>query len=339
MAEKAILYDATWCTACRGCQAACKQWNENDEVIPEEENGVKSVNRGSYENPPDLSPQTWLKMEFREVERNGKVDWLFTRHACMQCTTAACVWVCPTYARTHDDLGSVTIDLERCIGCGRCGEYCPFDVPKLGSYDVSPRFVVELGVPKIVSYKCTFCKDRLEDGLTQACVKTCPTNALLYGDHDELVTEGRKRVQSLKAKGYSNAYLYGENELGGLHVMYVLADEPTVYGLPEKPQVGTYPEFDETTFPDWYSEAIADGRLPVFPSGARREWYLQPQLVPALGPPEPAWPPVPAGPGIGWGTPALLTWFGLGVAGALGWLIRRRMTQQEGKTDNKERVK
>jgi len=72
MAEKAILYDPTRCTACRGCQAACKQWNENDEIIPDVENGVQSFNRGSYENPPDLSPQTWLKMEFREVERDGK---------------------------------------------------------------------------------------------------------------------------------------------------------------------------------------------------------------------------------------------------------------------------
>ena len=47
MADKAILYDATRCTACRGCQAACKQWNENDEAIPPPENGVKTVNRGS----------------------------------------------------------------------------------------------------------------------------------------------------------------------------------------------------------------------------------------------------------------------------------------------------
>jgi formate dehydrogenase iron-sulfur subunit len=71
MAEKAILYDATRCTACRGCQAACKQWNENDEG-----GGEKTTNFGSYENPKDLSPQTWLKIEFREIESGGKVKWL-----------------------------------------------------------------------------------------------------------------------------------------------------------------------------------------------------------------------------------------------------------------------
>ena len=58
MADKAILYDATKCTACRGCQVACKQWNENDEYIPppSDPNGVMAHNWGSYENPPDLSP-------------------------------------------------------------------------------------------------------------------------------------------------------------------------------------------------------------------------------------------------------------------------------------------
>ena len=51
------------------------------------------------------------------------------------------------------------------------------------------------------------------------------------------MAEGKKRVGALKTKGYSNAYLYGDKELGGLHVMYVLDDSPQVYGLPLSPQV------------------------------------------------------------------------------------------------------
>ncbi|MCK4724028.1 MAG: 4Fe-4S ferredoxin, partial [Dehalococcoidia bacterium] len=79
---KAILYDATKCTACRACQVACKQWNELE--------AEETTNRGTYENPPDLSPQTWLKIKFMpEVKRNGKIDWLFTRQACMHCTDAS----------------------------------------------------------------------------------------------------------------------------------------------------------------------------------------------------------------------------------------------------------
>jgi hypothetical protein len=34
-----------------------------------------------------------------------------------------------------------------------------------------------------------------------------------------------------------DAYLYGEKELGGLHVMYVLDNTPGFYGLPTGPEV------------------------------------------------------------------------------------------------------
>ncbi|MFC1954017.1 4Fe-4S dicluster domain-containing protein [Chloroflexota bacterium] len=232
MAEKAILYDATRCTACRGCQVACKQWNENDEFIPTVENGVQSHNWGSYENPPDLSPQTWVKMEFREVERSKNVDWLFTRRACMHCTDAGCVRVCPNGSLYHHESGFVAYNKDTCTGCGYCIDACPFSVPR------SDRNLLT-GIAKMD--KCTFCTtqglDRIAQGWEPACVKTCPPKALEYGDRTKLLAEGRKRVQALKGKGYSNAYLYGDKELGGLHVMYVLSDNPAVYGLPVDPQV------------------------------------------------------------------------------------------------------
>lgn len=226
MADKAILYDATRCTACRGCQAACKQWNENDEG-----EGEKTINRGSYENPPDLSSRTWLKMEFREVDRGGKVDWLFSRRACMHCTEAACVKVCPSGALYRNELGFVSYDKDLCTGCGYCADFCPFQVPR------SNRNIIT-GIAKMD--KCTLCTtpglNRLAEGLKPSCVKTCPPHALEYDDKDKLIAEGKKRVEALKAKGYSKANLYGEKELGGLHVMYVLKDAPPVYGLPASPE-------------------------------------------------------------------------------------------------------
>jgi len=72
---KAMLFDSSKCMACRGCQVACKQWWE----LP----AVSTTNQGTYENPPDLSAETWNMIKCREIGNNGTVRWLFTRQACM----------------------------------------------------------------------------------------------------------------------------------------------------------------------------------------------------------------------------------------------------------------
>ncbi len=226
MNEKAILFDATRCMACRGCQVACKQWNELK--------AVATTNRGTYENPPDLSADTWLTIKFREESENGAFRWLFSRHSCMHCTEAACVEVCPSGALYHNQYGPVAYDKDKCIGCGYCSQFCPFNIPRLDAGRVS-------GVGKMD--KCTLCTtpglDRFSAGEEPACVKTCPTDALIFGDRDELVAEGKRRVATLKSphsEAYPRAMFYGETELGGLHVLYVLADSPEVYGLPKEPR-------------------------------------------------------------------------------------------------------
>lgn len=221
MADKVILFDTTKCIGCRACQVACKQWNS----LP----GEVTTNCGSYENPADLSPDTWIKMRFNEVTRSGGggVDWVFTRQSCMHCTDAACVKVCPTGALYHHSIGFVAYDKTICSGCGYCAEFCPFSVPRMRGNNVS-------GIRK--TEKCVLCQDRVSNGYEPACVKTCPPNALVFGNRDDLITQGKERIKQLQSE-YPNAYLYGEKEVGGLHVLYVLTNSPQAHGLPAKPEV------------------------------------------------------------------------------------------------------
>jgi formate dehydrogenase beta subunit len=218
MAEKAILFDATKCMGCRGCQVACKAWND----LKAEETEFT----GSYENPPDLSPRTYIKMRFNEVdESDGKLAWLFTRRSCMHCKDAGCVQVCPTKAVHHDEeFGFVHIDRDKCTGCGYCVEACPFDVPRLEGNAVTG---------KALMYKCTFCQDRVHNNRQPACVRACPPGALVFGDRDDMVALGEARVQELGG----SAHLYGKEELDGLHVLYVLSHPLEEHKLPANPQV------------------------------------------------------------------------------------------------------
>jgi len=216
---KAVLCDANKCIGCRGCQAACKQWNENDEFIPIEENGVKSVNLGSYENPPQLSARTWTKIRFTELEDAGKLHWVFTKLQCMHCEYPACVAACPVGALEKTADGPVVYDDSKCFGCRYCMVACPFGVP---------TFEWDKPIPWI--RKCTFCADRLDAGLEPACVKTCPTGALKLGEREELITEARRRIAAQPHK-YVN-HIYGEKEVGGTSWLYLSPVPFEKLGLP-----------------------------------------------------------------------------------------------------------
>lgn len=217
----ALLLDLAKCTACRGCQAACKQWND----LPAEQ----TLNLGTYQNPAALSYDTYTLIHFKEhVRDDGNLAWLFLNQRCLHCTNAACVDVCPTGALSYNKMGLVSFDESKCNGCGYCTQFCPFGVPQLS--------VASTITGEAKSSKCTFCQDRTTNGLPPACAQACPTGAILFGDRDELVVKGRQRVEELKSKGFAAARLYGETELGGLHQMYVLQEKASLYGLPEKPQ-------------------------------------------------------------------------------------------------------
>ncbi len=210
----AMLNDVTRCMACRGCQTACKQWNS----LPAQETKFT----GSYENPPSLSPITWTRIMFREHGNNGNARWLFAKMHCMHCQDAPCVDVCPSGAMQYTDKGTVRVDAEKCIACSYCVANCPFLVAQ---YDKS------MGVAR----KCTFCYDRISNGMEPACSQACPTDAIEYGEQSAMLRKAQERVKTLKARGIKGAHIYGKDEMGGMAMLYVLADRPSAYGLPDDP--------------------------------------------------------------------------------------------------------
>ncbi|MHB1473795.1 MAG: 4Fe-4S dicluster domain-containing protein [Dermatophilaceae bacterium] len=198
----------------------------------------------------------------------GKADfrWLMSSDVCKHCTHAACLDVCPTGALFRTEFGTVVVQDDICNGCGYCVPACPFGVIErrtdgAGRVEESGAGRVEESgaVTKVkkadkapekrvrdknveIAQKCTLCYDRLKAGNTPACAQACPTQSIQFGDVDELRERAHARVEQLHAEGVAEARLYGadpEDGIGGAGAMFLLLDEPEVYGLPPDPVVTT----------------------------------------------------------------------------------------------------
>ncbi len=219
--EVAKLIDISKCIGCKACQVACMQWNDLRDTPGE--------NVGVYDNPADLSAESWTVMRFAEVEpEDGKLEWLIRKDGCMHCADPGCLKACPSPgAIVQYSNGIVDFHEENCIGCGYCVTGCPFNIPRISRKDGK-------------AYKCTLCSDRVAVGLEPACIKTCPTGALVFGSKEDMIQHAEERITDLKQRGYENAGLYDPKGVGGTHVMYVLqhADKPELYhGLPKDPHI------------------------------------------------------------------------------------------------------
>ena len=215
----AKLIDISKCIGCKACQSACMEWNDLRDAVGD--------NNGTYDNPRDLTENSWTVMRFFEVEPNGKLEWLIRKDGCMHCADPGCLKACPSPgAIVQYSNGIVDFHEENCIGCGYCVTGCPFNVPRISKKDSK-------------AYKCTLCSDRVAVGLEPACIKTCPTGALVFGSKDDMKHHAEERIADLKERGYQNAGLYDPPGVGGTHVMYVLqhADRPELYALPKDPKI------------------------------------------------------------------------------------------------------
>ena len=218
--EVVKLIDVSKCIGCKACQVACMEWNDTRDAI--------GVNHGVLDNPTDLSADSWTVMRFAEVETARGLEWLIRKDGCMHCTEPGCLVACPAPgAIVQYSNGIVDFCEENCIGCGYCITGCPFNIPRLSQKD-----------GKV--YKCTLCSDRVAVGLEPACVKTCPTGAIVFGTKEDMMRHAEGRVVDLKSRGFAKAGIYDPQGVGGTHVIYVLqhADQPGLYrDLPMDPAI------------------------------------------------------------------------------------------------------
>ena len=201
--DMAFLIDMTKCTGCRGCQVACKQWNQ----LPAEE--TTFFTGEGYQNPPAMSEHTFTRIKFRDYQKNGQNEFAFYKEMCMHCNEPACASVCPVGAFEKTPEGPVVYHSERCIGCRFCMIACPFGVPK---YEWSKAFPLVR--------KCTGCYSRFMEGLEPACATACPT-AISYGPRGAMIKEAERRITA-----HPDKYLpkvYGKEEAGGTGVIYLTA--------------------------------------------------------------------------------------------------------------------
>jgi len=204
--SKSILIDTTICTGCRGCQVACKQWHD----LPAE----KTINVGSHQNPQDLSFDTYKLVRMNEEVIKGRLEWLFFPDQCRHCIDAPCLETAYDEDAIYQDpaTGAIlytkvteTLDADEIIGS------CPYNIPRNAKDGTIA--------------KCDMCNDRIHNGLKPACVTTCPTGAMMFGERDEILAMAEKSLAKAKKK-FPNSMLLDPDDV---NVIYLVAHDPQLY--------------------------------------------------------------------------------------------------------------
>lgn len=208
---KGILIDVSRCTGCRGCQVACKQWNE----LP----ATPTTQTGTYQNPPDMNGDTYKIVRFSEgLDRLGNVYWNFLTDMCRHCLVPPCKLAAKPDTIIHDSATGAVVYTEKTAE----NEFevlrrmCPYDIPRKNNRTGA---VV----------KCTMCFDRISDGGIPACVQSCPTGAMRFGDLADIRSQATERVAAMK-QSHPHARALDMSEV---RVIYVLDQAPGTYGIKE----------------------------------------------------------------------------------------------------------
>jgi formate dehydrogenase iron-sulfur subunit len=202
-----ILVDTSKCTACRGCQMACKQWNQ----LP----ATPTKNWGSYQNPQDLSADTWKLVRFADgLNGNGKVYWNFFTDQCRHCLSPGCMGAAEKDEIVQDEkTGAVLFTAKtKDLDFKATLEGCPYNIPR---QDPKSKQL----------FKCTMCFDRISNNQIPACVKSCPTGTMVFGERGKILDQAKKRVEELK-KSYPKAAALNADDV---RVIFVVKDDPKKY--------------------------------------------------------------------------------------------------------------
>ncbi|MCF8079544.1 MAG: 4Fe-4S dicluster domain-containing protein [Desulfobacterales bacterium] len=192
--------DLDRCIGCGACAAACYA-----------ENNLGVVGEQEIINGREMS---WLRVE-RYHDPSAMEKIIFLPMLCQHCDNAPCESVCPVYAPHHNKEGLNNQIYNRCIGTRFCAQNCPYKVrrfnwytwqwPKPLNLQLNPDVTVR---SKGVMEKCSFCIQRIKDAhntaknenrpiadgeVIPACVQTCPTGALVFGN----LMDPNSRVRNL----------------------------------------------------------------------------------------------------------------------------------------------
>ncbi len=208
MTKLVRVIDMERCMGCRSCVAACHVENHYSPDAP------------------------WNVMIEREVGTYPNMRTVFSTMNCMHCEEPSCMKACTAVganAISKSELGVVTIDYEKCIGCGYCAAVCPYGVPqKTGSVDElypgqekTAYEAIPVHRKKEDTYqKCTFCSHKIDQAVadgkveeigknpeyTPSCDLVCPVDARFFGDLDDPNSTVSKVIGVKKAAQLKQEY-------------------------------------------------------------------------------------------------------------------------------------
>jgi molybdopterin-containing oxidoreductase family iron-sulfur binding subunit len=216
MYEWGMTIDLAACTGCSACVVACYAEN-NIPVV-----GAQRISEGRE--------MSWIRIE-RYYDNHGatnteapapeELSVSFLPMMCQHCNNAPCEPVCPVYATYHNEEGLNAMVYNRCVGTRYCSNNCSYKVRRFNWYDYEFPEPLNMQLnPDVtkrivgIMEKCTFCVQRIVEGkdhakdegrmvkdgeVQPACVQSCPTQALTFGNLKDMGSAVVKKRQSARA--------------------------------------------------------------------------------------------------------------------------------------------